>query len=130
MSDGSVRVSKCSVASEYESCRSRRDGVSLMNSDWVSLGVELVKSEVVDGVDRSSWSYGDTVLGLHSGCCGTRMDLESWFPEPSRGNQEDRIFPTEREEGLREGGRGAPRGAAEESRVTGPDGECGGSAVD
>lgn len=103
--------------------------MSLVNSDWVSLGVELVKSEVVDGVDRSSWSNGNTVLGLQGGCWGTRIDLVPWFQEPSRGSQEDSIFPTDREEGLRLGGRGAPRGAAEESRATGPDGDGGGSAV-
>ena len=96
--------------------------MSLTISDWVSLGVELVKSEVVDGVDRSSLSYGDTGFGLHGGCCGTRADLVSWLLGLSRGSQEESIFPTEREEGLRLGGRGAPRGAAEESRVTAPSG--------
>lgn len=83
----------------------------------------------MDGVDRSLWSYGETVMGLHCGCCNTRVDLVSWFPELSRGSQEESIFPTERDEGLRVGNPNAPRGAAEESRATIPDGYDEGSAA-
>ena len=94
------------------------DGASLLSSRWLSLGVELVKSEVVEGEDRWSWLlYGDTLVGFDVGCCDARLGLESCVTVPSRGSQEEIIFPTDREEGLR---RGAPRGAAEESRFTGP----------